>query len=244
VSRSEATDNEQNATRETLCIQATTDTYVLRYEKLAHDRQLAIDFVGRGELRIAAQHAQTRVNFSQPASGKLKLTVATGDQTQVVEGSTLWHLLIAEPTLCETHLLPLLDLLNGDWQLRQQVHAVELQLLANAGEETRLSQETVEQLVEKLGESSFAVRQAAYRELISQGPAVLPHLATLTAQGLDAEQRARLADVRDTFAYSSADTTERITAWLSADREAWQALAHRHDPKIREVAERELQRLK
>jgi hypothetical protein len=137
--------------------------------------------------------------------------------------------------------LPLLDLLNGDWQLQQQVHAVERQLLANAGEEAHVSQETVEHLVEKLGESSFAVRQAAYRELISQGPAVLPHLATLKGQGLDAEQRARLADVRDTFAYSSADTTERITACLS---EAWQALAHRHDPKIREVAERKLQRLK
>ncbi len=236
AARSEATENEGAGERETLCIQANDGNYVLRYERVTNAEQIAIDFLGAGELRLDSRTGTTRVQFAQPLKGRLQLSVDSSGEQKRVEATTLWHLLLAEPQLCEKHLLPLLESIHPDWKLAGQAKAVEHMLMAAEDRADQLSIEQVRSLVDDLAQPSFAVRQAAYRELVGRGPAILPQLAQLKLGTLDAEQRARLAEVRSNFSYASPDTTERVATWLRSDRETWQALSQRSDKDIRQIA--------
>jgi hypothetical protein len=166
-----------------------------------------------------------------------------GGEETTVSGETLWHLLLARPELCARHLIPCLEQLRGDWGLAAQAGAVEEALERMTQRETVVSAAEVGHLVEQLGQPSFSVRQAAYRSLVEHGPAVLPHLSALPSATLDAEQRVRLAEVRRKFTFPTADSPQRVAAWLCNDRALWEALAERDDPAWRALAAEQLARL-
>ena len=80
---------------------------------------LRIDRKPVGETAIAA------MEFNQPNTGDLELTVGTGSTRTSVRGATLWHLLLAKPDLCREHLVPLLENLRPGWGLSRMAEQVE-----------------------------------------------------------------------------------------------------------------------
>jgi hypothetical protein len=246
AAKSEATDSEAAGPRETLCIQASAGAYVVRYARIAEDEQLALDFLATGEVRIERRMGTTRVLFTQSKQGKLRLDVEEGGAKTLHEAPTLWHLLLAEPEAAREHLLPLLAVMNADWQLADQATAVRDALVAAAQEErpVGLSGTQVKRLVAELSAPKFSVRQASYRQLAEQGPAILPHLERLQRGELDAEQRVRLRELTAQFDYATADSPQRVAAWLRHDAAIWQALAKDKVEEVKRVAEEQLQRPK
>lgn len=239
--RIESCEGEQG--RETLCIQASDGTTVVRYEFVSARQRLTIDLTG-SEVRIthADTSHQTAVRFLQPARGPLQLEVSSADQTRKWEAPSLWHLWLAEPKLCEQHLEPLLTALRADWQLADMAGRIRVALLQEAQGSLPAKAE-LDALVAQLAAPKFAVRQAAQRELRAHGVSILGYLNQIPLASLDAEQRQRLSDLRESLTHSGPDSHERVAAWLISDRLLWKALATDSDQTLSRLAVQQIERL-
>jgi hypothetical protein len=239
--RSVSCEGEQG--RETLCIQARDGTSVVRYETVSPQERLTIDLTS-SEVRITRMDTSTNtvVRFLQPARGPLRLEICAGDQSRKWESPSLWHLWLAEPELCEEYLQPLLTPLRADWQLAEMAGRIRVALLQQA-EGALPAKAELDALVEQLAAPTFSARQAAQRQLRAHGVSILGYLNQLPLTSLDAEQRQRLNDIRESFAHNSPDSPQRVAAWLISDRLLWKTLATDSDQTLRRLAAQQIERL-
>jgi hypothetical protein len=105
------------------------------------------------------------------------------------------------------------------------------------------SHEVLMELVNQLGSRSFQQRQSAARQLIEIGQPLVAFLDQLDQQGMDREQRRRLAEIDKALNTGSPDTPARAAAWLAQDRSIWVALLDHADYDCREHALARLQQL-
>jgi hypothetical protein len=155
----------------------------------------------------------------------------------------VWHLILAQPRVCDQYLIPALRLLRTDWQIGEAAAATRALLLTDPGIGQATSGREVDLLVEQLAHGEFRVRQRADRELRSRGRFVLGFLDQLDLSPLDREQRLRISTIRDAITSDWEDTPSRVAAWMSNDRAAWMALLEDEDPRHRRTARAQLSRL-
>lgn len=234
--------------RERLSMRTVSGQTTLFYQHSTPTVELSIEFRVRRELRLSripkGDSAGSPIRFEQPVNRPLVLAVGDGDQQRVYRGQTLWHLWILEPDVCRTHLLPMLKLIRPDWKLNERVAAVERELLRLASGQGLPDRRQWAELVEKLGDDRFPVREAADRQLRQLGPAALPYLQRLDFGRLDAEQQFRVRRIIRAFSQQTEDDTPASVAdRLVADPEIWLALLGRPQEATRRAAAGQLARL-
>jgi len=168
------------------------------------------------------QDAAPAVEFLQPASGPVVLIVPEDGRSGEHEAPSLWHLLLAEPKLCERELNRLLRPLRPDWQLVTEARAIETELLRVARAIEPPDYQSWTAWVAELASEESWRRRAADRCLRDAGRAALPYLRGLDRQRLDAEQRFRIRRIVTALGGTAGyDTPESVAAWLASDPRTW-----------------------
>jgi len=216
----------------------------LRYECRDARHELSIEVIAgdQVDIRLVPLEASNLVplTYRQRPGSSVHLQVGPADASRTIAAPSVWHLCLAEPVLCRTHLLPVLRRLRADWQLEALTAEIERDLFRRTGAGDGVTSQQVETLVEELGARRFADRQAADRALRNLGVSVLCHLRSVDASSLDREQRQRIAAIQRALSPPIPDTPQRVAAWLQPDRIAWLALMSHDEPAKREWAAQRL----
>lgn len=238
-------DHPESGTHESLTFAADSPTTArLHYDYADHQQRLSVDIVHCDQVSLERQPQNAsglaNVRFSQLSRGSLKLVVDAGHGPQEIVADTFWHLLLAEPDLCRTHLLPLLEGLRPGWRLEAKARQVEEALIAAARSASIPDSDHIAKLVQNLRAPDFQSRQVADRELREVGPTALPCLERLDERELDAEQRLRLKQIRQALAGGGEDTPTRVANRLACDPVVWLSLLERNDEAKRTLASQRL----
>jgi hypothetical protein len=212
----------------------------IQYELSGGDEHLAVDVVDGQQFTVARRPAKDSkgpsIEFRQPQTGPLTLTVNDRDTVREVNAESLWHLIIAEPELSRRYLLPLLEMFRPDWRLLETAQAVEAQMLRTAAEYHPENLRAWDRLVAELGSDRFAERQHAENELRTAGSVVIPYLASLERRRLDFEQWSRVRQIVESADGDDEDRAEGIANRLMPDRRVWLMLLDRSSESGRRVA--------
>jgi hypothetical protein len=230
---------------ETLSIHANNDAEAsVKYELTTQSEQLSVNVSEGFEVSFsrhpAGQPHAAQVEFHQPRTGRITLTVVQDGVTREVHGETVWYLLLAEPELCRQHLIPLLDMLRSDWRLLETAQAIESQMVRIAAAYQPDNLRRWGTLVANLASDRFIDRQAAERQLRTEGTTVIPYLQSLNRRKLDLEQRSRISSIVDSQALGAEDTPEQAACRLLDDRPLWIVLLSRPQETTRRMAARQL----
>jgi len=196
---------------------------------------MALDRVPSGESKLAT------VRFHQPLRGPATLVVEDGGTTREFSADGLWQLMLAEPEVCRQHLLPILQSLRPEWMLEAQSQQIEQALLAAARRNRTPDAARMTALVQQLRDPSFSRRQDADQQLREMGQAAVSFLHRLDERTLDAEQRSRIRQIKQSLHVYEGDTPARVAAWLADDRAVWLALLERKNEATRTVAAGQLE---
>lgn len=242
---SEQTSTIEPGHHETLSVSSNNEQEAsIKYDLTTGDEQLSVNVSEGFDIAISRhpikQSHSVQVDFHQPRNGPIALTVVQDGVTREVRGETLWYLLLAEPELCRQHLLPLLEMLRGDWRLVETAQAIESQMLRIAAAYKRENIDRWSSLVGDLASDRFIIRQAAERELRAEGTTVIPYLQSLNHRQLDFEQWSRISGIIDSQAGAAEDTPEREACRLMDDRPLWVVLLSRPRETTRRMAARQL----
>ena len=228
-------ENPEEGEQQQLTVQVEDGLPCLRYRWLTPEQRLTAEFVRGDDLTIrreAVSGEGAAILFRQPAEGPLTLVV---DRT-TYRAPTLWHLLLDHPEACEAHLLPAINVLRPYWQVMRRAEQVRESLFEWAQSPALPQHAELADLVDQLGDASFARRQAAARELHAIGQPVLSYLDELDASRLDAEQRVRIEHLREMLELHTADTPQRVGAWLVNSKAMWLILMEDDEPARRQLA--------
>jgi hypothetical protein len=228
--------------RQTLSIQVQPAVVLVNYQFDDGRTQLALEVDERKHLTITrCQPLAGQVRFVQPASGPVTLEV--GLPATKYSAASLWHLLLAEPGVCQKHLLPMLGELRPHWRLMELAESMERALIAQAGADVHAQRRQWQAWVEQLASESFADRQAADVALRSAGQPVVAFLRQQNPTELDPEQRRRIAGILAEVCDGSADSPERVADWLLDDKAIWLTLLGRGEIDQRIAAAEHLSKL-
>ena len=175
------------------------------------------------------------VDFLQTPDEPIVLTIDRAGRRETYRSPTLWHLLVTQPEVCREQVVPVMERLRRRWQIDRSVAAIEANLLRMAGE-SRPDRRQWDTLVEQLGDSRFAKREAADRQLREAGPFVMAYLAQLDLSRLDAEQQFRIRRIVSSMSrQTSDDDPEQAAASLAEDPTVWLGLCRRVPMRRRAV---------
>lgn len=230
-----------NDREETLSLEMNGASPVVRYQSRSSQESILLVVTDRSDLSLTrepvGEDQGPRVELTQPPGGPVTLLLGSGPTRREVRGATLWHVLLADPAAAAAHLLPLLDLLDDNWNLAETLSALDGQLLRAAEKRRPANRELWSSYVAQLGSPRFADRQAADRALRRADAAVAPYLRSLDPDRLDAEQRLRVRRLIAAVESNLEDgSPERIAAWLTWDPAAWALLLSRPDEATRRRA--------
>ncbi len=216
----------------------------VKYELTTDAEQLSVNVDAGYDISIS-RHAikkahAANVDFRQPRIGPITLAVEQNGVRHELQGESVWYLLLAEPEFCRRHLLPLLTMLRGDWRLVETAQAIESQMLRIAAEYQPENIRRWTELVANLASDRFVVRQAAERELRSQGATVIPFLASLDRRQLELEQAARIDNIVEARTDDPDDTPEQEACQLMDNRPLWLMLLSRPQKSSRRAAARQV----
>ena len=233
---------------ERLSIRIAGQELAASYELSTSDQRLLVEITGRDQLHIRrapqGDSGSATVDFRQSADEPLRLGIGPEEQEDVYEAASLWHLLVTRPEVCRKHLVPLLHVLDRQWDLDRTAEEVEAALVRAAAEGDLPDPRRWGTLVEQLGDERFSRREAADRELRSLGRVVYTYLEQLDASRLDAEQHYRVRRIVTALAARmDNDTPPEIATWLAGDPVIWLALLSRDDESTRRLAAERLESL-
>lgn len=237
-----------DAGSERLAIRVADGDPVVSYELSTPDEQFSIEVapgsrvlilrVPKGDSRLV------RMEFDQPATGGISLAVGPQEHGRLYRARSLWHLLIMEPEVGRQYLAPLLEPLNPDCHLAQAARQIEAALLRAATSGLKPDRRRWAALVGQLGDDRFARREAADRELRSEGRLVTTYLERLDAGQLDAEQYYRVQRIVQALSTADGpDTPEGVAPWLAGDPAIWLAMLSRPKQSTRRLAAQQLEGL-
>jgi hypothetical protein len=209
----------------------------------AHQSLVTVRGDGTANLqrRPRGEAAEPFVEFSQDSGPRLTLVVGEGPDRRQIEGPTLWHVLLADPDLGRQRLIPLLALVQPDWDLDQALQLVEQGLLRAAASRRAPNRELWASLVAELGSDKYARRQAADRRLRAAGSGVVPFFRSLDPASHDAEQQLRIQRIVAALSGGDeSDTPERVTEWLAWEPHVWYMLLARDEEDVRRAAAEQL----
>ncbi len=225
--------------RESLSVTVDGGVPSVSYELVDATQQVTYEFSDGDQVKIQRQPAvestAVPLTFSQ-GSNRLVLEIGQGDSLRRYTASSFWHLMLAQPQICQEHLLPLLQVLRSHWPLAEEAQELEDSLLLLAESGVVEQREKWALLVDQLRSVNFKQRQAADQELRLAGPVVLSYLSQLDHSLLNAEQRYRVRRIVESLTTYSADAPERVAATLLADNSIWLILLCHEDLPTRQLA--------
>lgn len=237
ASRGSDSDDE---TRETMHVNCEGAVPIVRYERHSATWRISIEFTDSCCVSMRRESLGdpecTPLELQQLSNGELTVTVGVGDKQRKWSAASFWHLLLAEPRVCEQEIVPLLKLLRPAWDFTDAAERIETALYQAADSGEIVPRTRLADLVNELGHRDFQRRQAADRRLSAVGPTVLPYLSTLDRTSLNCEQRQRIQRIRDSMANAAADTPDRIALWLVDDEQVWVTLLAHRDAQKRHLA--------
>ena len=233
---------------ERVSVRVATREITANYEMATAEEELVFHVKGQSEIRMRrgpkGGFSLVPVDFHQPAEGPLRMSVGSNEQQKTYEAASLWHLFLAQPDACHKHLAPLLNVLNGRWELSRVAREVEAALVGAAAEGSLPDPRRWAELVEQLADERFSRREAADRELRSLGRVVFTYLRDLDASQLDAEQHYRVRRILISLsAGTDDDTPPQIAAWLAGDPTVWLSMLSREEESTRRLAGERLEAL-
>lgn len=234
---------------ESLAIESWRGHPRLHYTRRDGSTQTTLDVDQFGSLRLVSEQraGAEKLTVSQPRAGPLVLRLRSGQQHQELRFSTWVHLYMAQPGLYHQHLEPLLDDLLHPVslsQLAEQAHTDSLLRLvppefsdlqpwqvatrgADRNPPTQLDEPALAESISQLGSASRLERSLAQERLRQQGISVVPRLRAWEASDLDAEQRARIAELQRQLTPKDADCGSRLATLIERDPEYWVAAGSR-----------------
>lgn len=231
--------------REHLQLLILEDRASIRYELASDGEELSIQLAETGEfsIRRTRREPPLTLSFIQPPDKPMSLVMQQDGQSQEFVGSSFWHLYLAAPELVGQELVPYLETLRPAWQLVATGEHLQRNLIQRAKQPPAHRSEQWRSLVDGLGSTHFAEREAAQRDLAASGQVVLPFLEDLDPAQLDAEQVARVEKLITNLRVNYEDTADRVANWLIGDVSIWLSIAERPELAKREVARQQLQSL-
>jgi hypothetical protein len=180
--------------------------------------------------------------LTQEPTRPVRLSLPPADKPRVLEGPTVWHLLMVHGDECRKGLLPRLEALRPDWRIEPTLAAAEEELVKLAAGAEKPDRQQWAAWVNQLGDPLCTRRERAERKLQEAGPAVLAFLNRLNTAPLDAEQQLRVRRVMQALsAQQGEDTPENIAALLIGDPQVWLKLLSRKDLAMRQAAVKQLE---
>lgn len=231
--------------RERLSVRMTGGDPMVEYELTAADQEMTIEMSSHNRFHLHRKPKDDSkvmpVEIEQPAQGAIVFRIGAKDHQQVYHFPGVWHLVVVEPELAKAHVLPLLRLLQHDWDLSKTAGEIESALVAAATDHVVPDSRRWAQWVAQLGDPQFSKREVADRQLREAGRVVLSFLEQLDRNRLDAEQQFRVRRILAVVAESEGnDTPEQVAAWLAGDTAVWLAMLSRNDLATRKLATRQL----
>ncbi len=227
-------------TRESMHVNCEGAVPLVRYERQSATQRTTIEFTNGNRVSMRREPLGdgecTPLELQQLSNGELTVVVGDGDKRREWSAASFWHLLLAEPRLCEQEIVPLLKLLRPAWDFSDAAERIEAALYQTAHSGQIVPRARLAELVGELAHSDFQRRQAADRQLRAAGPMALPYLATLNPNQLTCEQRQRIRRVRESMANAAADSPERVGLWLVDDEQIWLTLLNHPDAENRHMA--------
>jgi len=226
---------------EQLSVQLHSESLVIHYEDFQPERQVTFDLDEQQRLVLTSTGSSPTADLKlvQPFKGPISLTVGR-DKQQAYTASSLWHLVLKHPDLCEEALFPLLETIRPHWRLKQQAAGIEQALIGLAGKDVQAERAQWRTWVQQLDSDDFQQRQMADSRLRAAGQSVVSWLQRLDRRQLSAEQASRVQEICHGLADLSHDTPPRVAAWLIDDRCAWFALLNHDESHVRLAASNHL----
>jgi hypothetical protein len=234
-----------DAPRERLAIgRAMGGDATLDYDLATVEQEITIRFTSanRMEIRRVPQGDSkiTPVEFDQPATGPVTLKVGAKDVREY-RAASLWHLVLAEPAECRQSLVPLLNLLQPNWDLDKSGEEIRAVLLRMAEGASPADHKQWAEWVRQLGDDQFAKREAADQQLREAGRGVVSYLQQLDTTRLDVEQRFRIRRMVNALTTANGDDSpEQVASWLIGDASVWLAMLSSPEESTRKTAARQL----
>ncbi len=225
---------------EKLTISGDTDIPSVRYERVTTSGMVAITVIDGDRVEIDQTPTRSRqvepVNFRQQRGADVILRVGSDADIQTYRAPTLWHLLISEPEVCESHLLPLLNTMQPSWRFDQMLALATDELIREADASEFDKRHAARRLIAKLKSTDFATREQAQGQLRQLGVGILPYLNHISNAELTREQQRRVELVRVDLRGNEADSPERLALWLVEDEWIWLAMLGHDELPIRTFA--------
>lgn len=231
---------------ETLAIESFRGFPRLHYTRSGDSTRMSLDVEQGGLLvmRTDVPSEAIRVVVTQPQQGAIAVRWESGQQVREFRFDSWIHFCIAQPTLYRQSFSALLDDMLHPVSLEslaEQAHRESLRRIARESglmrtsdprsavpaQVRRMDDPALESLIGRLGSNKRTDRLAAHEELRQHGLALLPRLGRLDSTRLDAEQKARLDELRRQLTPRGEDCAARIAILISDDREYWAAAAAR-----------------
>jgi hypothetical protein len=230
--------------RELLTIRVTGADSAMDYELTTPEEQISIRFSSADRVEIRrvpkGDAKSPSVEFRQAGTAPVSLKIGPPNPREY-RAASLWHLLLEEPAECRKSLVPLLGLLQPKWDLLKTGDEVRAILLRMADGGRLPDQRRWAEWVAQLGDSQFAKREAADRQLREAGRGVVAYLQQLDPGRLDAEQQYRVHRIIQALTVASGeDAPEQIASWLFSDPAVWLAMLSSETESTRKTASRQL----
>lgn len=231
--------------RESFSVVRTGTTPSLSYERNAAKQQISIEIVQGNQVSIHATSlgpTDDTLEFRQPQSGRLSLALTRDGKQFQFEAETFWHLMLAEPNVCQTHLIPILQLLRNDWRLSETAAEIQQELVRQT-ERPQISNSQIQELVRQFDSPKFQTRQSAGKKLRQLGPSVFAHLTRMDQASMSPEQRSRIREVLRSLKVDASDVPQRFAAQMSGDLSIYFVLLADKESPTRKAAKAHLESL-
>lgn len=239
-SRTATSGDEDADLLERLTVSGDTDIPSVRYERLTPDGTVAIAVIDGDRVEIDRLANATQnvvpVSFRQYPGSDMVLRIGADDDVATHRAPTLWHLMFAAPDACESHLLPLLNVMQPSWHFDKLLARATDELIREAATSDFELRQTTRKLIAKLKSSDFTTRQQAQEQLCKLGLGVLPYLNRISTSELTREQQRRIEGVRSELRGRTADSPERIALWLVEDERIWLSMLAHEELPVRSFA--------
>jgi len=225
---------------EKLTISGDTDIPSVRYERVTPSDMVALAVIDGNRVQIERTATRSRqvvpVSFRQQPGADVILRIGADSDSHTYRAPTLWHLIIGSPEVCESHLLPLLKMMQPSWQLKDVLARATDELIRQAGASDFDLRHAARSSIAKLKSTNFAEREQAQQQLRRLGVGILPYLNQVSDFELTREQQRRLELVRVDLRGNEADSPERLALWLVEDERIWLAMLAHDELPIRTFA--------
>lgn len=179
----------------------------------------------------------TAMEFVQSAGRPIEFTIGAGQESRTYRAAGLWHFMLLHPPEVSARLLPLISVLNKDWELEKRLEQIEAALLETSVEDELRDRARWDELIRQLADDRFSQRESADRELREIGQVALAHLERLDRETLDAEQFYRVRRIVQALAQrTDTDSPQHVARRLAGDPAVWLVVLSRDDEAARKTA--------